>query len=223
MSVKADTTICDADINEFIAIYKPYKYTCAQGEYLPANTLGCVVCPTGFNCPGGTYDFNPVYFQGIMFDNITTSMINNICAINFPDEIIAIYRPNIHTCMPGYFLPANVDGCTICPQNNKCVGGTYTFNETTSQGIEACSGNTPYAPTGSAICYEHILHIGDDMVYLKSTKLTSPSLNVGWDGNVYYANMTTVPTPMNSATEHVLKIEYDGTIYYVCDDTTYRE
>ena len=75
---------------------------------------------------------------------------------------------------------------------------------------------------GSTVCYPHILHIGDDVVYLKSTKLTTPSLNIGMDDGIFYANMTTVPTPMNNATEHFLKIEYDNQIYYVCDDTTIR-
>ena len=109
--------------------------------------------------------------------------------------------------------------CSQCPQNNKCIGGTYSFNETSDQGIEQCVNG--HAPVGSSICYEHILHIDNDVIYLKSTKLTTPSLNVGMDNGVFYANMTTTPTRMNNATEHYLKIEYDNQIYYVCDDTTY--
>ena len=149
-----------------------------------------------------------------------SSPICNICGINAPLGFVASFIPNTHTCTPGYYLPANIDECTICPNDNYCVGGTYTFNETTSQGIEACSGNTPYAPTGSAICYEHILHVGEDTVYLKSDKLTTPSLNIGMDDGIFYANMTTEPTLMNKDSEHYLKLEFNNTVYYVCDDTT---
>ena len=213
--------MCD-DATDYFAIYEIDSYTCNPGEYLPANTVGCVSCPNGFVCNGGTYNFNPDYFQGINFDpsNISTNTINNICAANFPNELFAVYEPNQHTCSPGYYLPAGVDSCTICPQNNKCIGGTYLFNETTNQGIESCPDKT-FAPGGTSYCYEHILHIGDDVVFLKSTKLTTPSLNVGMDDGIFYANMTTTPTRMNNATERYLKIEYDGVVYYVCDDSTY--
>ncbi len=215
--------MCDVSISDYFAVYEINTYTCSSGQYLPANTLGCVSCPVGFVCNGGTFDFNPNYFQGIDFDvrNISTTPINNICAVNFPHELFSIYEPNEHNCAPGYYLPANIDECTICPQNNKCIGGTYSFNETNDQGIEQCANPTPFAPAGSTICYPHVLHIDNDVVYLKSTKLTTPSLNVGMDDGIFYANMTTTPTLMNAATEHFLKIEYGGMIYYVCDDTTY--
>ena len=212
--------MCD-DATDYFAVYKPNSYTCNPGQYLPANTLGCVSCPVGFVCNGGTYNFNTDYFQGIDFGTISTAPINNICAVNFPTDLYSVYEPNEHTCSPGYYLHAGVDSCTICPQNNKCIGGTYTFNETSDQGIEQCANG--HAPIGSSICYGHILHIGNDVVYLKNTKLTTPSLNVGMDDGVFYANMTTTPTPMNAATEHVLKIEYGGMVYYVCDDSTYNK
>ena len=212
--------MCD-NATDYFAVYEPNSYTCNPGQYLPANTVGCVSCPVGWTCPGGTFDFNPNEYQGLEIGTISTNTINNICAINFPTDLYSVYEVNQHDCAPGYYLPANVDSCTICPQNNKCIGGTYYFNETVNQGIEQCVNG--HAPVGSSICYGHILHIGNDVVYLKSTKLTTPSLNVGMDDGVFYANMTTTPTPMNAATEHVLKIEYDGVIYYVCDDSTYNK
>ena len=33
------------DATDYYAIYEPYSYTCNNGEFLPANTLGCVSCP----------------------------------------------------------------------------------------------------------------------------------------------------------------------------------
>ena len=35
--------------------------------------------------------------------------------------------------------------------------------------------------------------------------------------------MTTEPTLMNSRSEHYLKLEYNNTIYHVCDDTTFAQ
>ena len=258
--------MCDVSISDYFAIYEIDSYTCDPGQYLPANTLGCVSCtyghacpggtynfnetidqgintgsytctkdyflpagsdtcvscPNGWTCPGGTFDFNDDIFQGaIKQSGYIKNNLSNLCSTNAPHELSAVMTPNEHKCAPGYYLPVNVDGCRQCVQNNKCIGGTFTFNETTNQGIEQCSNPTPFAPVGSTICYPHVLHIGDDVVYLKSTKMTMPSLNVGMDDGIFYANMTTVPTPMNAATDHYLKIEYDGVVYYVCDDSTY--
>ena len=214
--------MCDVSVSDYFAVYEIDSYTCNPGQYLPANTLGCVSCPNGWTCNGGTFDFNTDEYQGLELGTISNTPINNICAVNFPPDLYSVYEPNEHNCAPGYYLPANVDACTICSQNNYCLGGTYTFNETENQGIEPCADCT-FSPGGTSYCYEHILHIDNDVIYLKSTKTTTPSLNVGMDDGVFYANMTTTPTRMNNATEHYLKIEYDGTIYYVCDDTTYNK
>ena len=82
-----------------------------------------------------------------------------------------------------------------------------------------------------SLCYPHRLHAGDNIVYLKDYKTTTPSLNVLLDnGNcrrpencTFYANMTTDPTYMSMNYEHYLKMMYNGTLYYVCDDTTYGD
>ena len=121
-SVFADMS-CDISFSKYYAVYEPNSYTCNSGQYLPANALGCVSCPTGFTCPGGTFYFDPDYFQGLSFESVKNNTLNNICAANFPTRLQVVYEPNQHTCNPGYYLPANTDGCTQCPQNNKCPGG----------------------------------------------------------------------------------------------------
>ena len=215
------------NITNMFPVFSAHKHTCNSNEFLPAYTDGCRACPTGYECNGGTYVFNETVAQGISEKRLLNESITYGCSNNLlhPNDnitnMIPIWTANQHTCAPGYYLPANVDSCTICPADNYCVGGTFTFNETENQGIEQCANPTPFAPIGSTVCYPHVLHIGNDVVYLKSTKLTMPSLNVGMDDGIFYANMTTTSTPMNNATEHYLKIEYDGVIYYVCDDTTY--
>lgn len=50
-------------------------------------------------------------------------------------DYVAQYEPNTYTCNPGYFLPANVDGCQPCPSGYTCNGGTFTFNSNYSSGI----------------------------------------------------------------------------------------
>ena len=227
-----DDGFINIDNNDYLnmfAIFSPNQHTCPSGQYLPANIDGCRACPINGTCNGGTYSFNESKSQGIDFSfPFTQSQINSCVSgligidNNNHLNIFAIFSPNQHTCTPGYYLPANIDECTICPTNNICSGGTYKFNETTDQGIEPCPDGT-FAPGGTSYCYEHILHIGEDVVYLKSDKLTTPSLNIGMDDGIFYANMTTTPTPMNAGTDHVLKIEYDGVVYYVCDDTTYMK
>ena len=212
---------CNVDLSKYYARYRANTYTCQNGQYLPANTLGCVTCPTGFTCPGGTFEFNPDRFQGISLIAIHGSTMNNICAKNAPNIMSAIFTPNTHTCSAGYYLPANVDECTLCPADNICSGGTYTFNETIDQGIVACTAPTPYAPTGSAVCYPHILHVDDGLVYLRSTKLTSPSLHIRIEDDVFYANMTTIPTRMNKDSVRYFHSQWDDNHYYICDDTTY--
>ncbi len=210
-----------------LPVFTPYQYTCSSGSFLPAYTLGCQTCPAGYTCNGGTFDFNETETQGLVQKTFITQSTQYTCSDNFLNagnnttNMLPVFTPNQHTCSAGYYLPANIDECTICPNDNICIGGTYTFNETNDQGIEACSENT-YAPIGSTVCYPHILHIGEDVVYLKSEKLTTPSLNIGMDDGIFYANMTTEPTLMNRDSEHYLKLEFNNTVYYVCDDTTLR-
>ena len=195
---------CGVIDNNLIAVFTPIPYTCPSGEFLPAYTLGCEPCPDDFICSGGTYNFSDNTHQGAtLSSNYIKHDMTNMCATNILHELIAIFTPNVHTCTPGYYLPANIDVCTICPQNSFCSGGTFTFNETLDQGI-----------------FPHILHVGNDIIYLKSEKQTTPSLNIKIGNDVFYAHMTQNQTYMNNASEHYLKIQYDNNLYYVCDDTT---
>ena len=145
--------------------------------------------------------------------------MNNICATNFPTKLRARYTPNSHTCSAGYYLPANVDACTICPTNSICSGGTYSFNETTDQGIQSCASGT-FSPTGSAVCYPHIFHVGDDVMYVKSTKQTTPSFNIQIGNERFYINMTTTRTKMNKDSNRYFHAQWGNNDYYICDDTT---
>jgi hypothetical protein len=126
------------------ATFTRNQYQCNPGYYLPANTDHCVVCPQYYDCAGGTFTFNEYADQGNKLKTQITTNISNGCrkgftrAVNNSANIKAMFVPNVHTCSFGYYLPANVDGCTACPEHTICSGGTYTFNETISQGITGC-------------------------------------------------------------------------------------
>ena len=210
--------------NKFFAIHTINSYTCQSGEFLPAYTLGCQPCPSGYTCSGGTYVFNENKYQGaVKSATYIDNDLTNMCSINAYHEMIAKITPNQHTCNAGYYMPANYDGCVICPADNYCVGGTYTFNETTTQGITACGAGL-FAPAGMWEPEQcgRILHVGDGFVYLRSTKKTEHALHVdlNHDGIAdYFGNMTTLDVPMSRDTPRKLKVRMNGVLYSIYDDS----
>ena len=194
------------------AVFEPKAITCPTGQYLPINTVNCEPCLEEATCVSGTYRFNETKNQGIVFDDVfalnkSKGCTSNILGVHHEVLLEATFEPKKILCKPGYYLSAN---------NVEC-----TFNETEIQGITACPDGM-FAPAGSWECYERILHVDDSIVYLKSHKVTEPSLHVKYEDRVYYANMTTVPTVINRDSARFLKIMYNSTEYYVCDDTTYK-
>ena len=223
----ADDIVCNTNIDEYWAIYEPYTYDCPSDYYLPANTLGCQPCPSGFNCPGGTFQFNPDMFQGLYFtENITTTM-NNVCAANFPTYIAAIYEANKHDCATGFYMPANTDGCVVCPENNYCVGGTYTFSETETQGILPCPETHPYAPVGMWLESQcgRKLYVDGEYLYLHQSPAVPAEhrLYVKFGDNVYSANATPVSEnqelKMSINAQRSLHVKIDGIEYLIHDDS----
>ncbi len=116
----ADITCDDTvDYKAFKAIYEPYTYTCAPGEFLPANTFMCKPCPSGYVCNGGTFNFDPNMYQGIVLDLIPESTINYVCASNFTPKLRAVYEPNTITI--------NWDDGTNTTQNTCVYGQSITL------------------------------------------------------------------------------------------------
>lgn len=125
-----------------------------------------------------------------------------------------------YVCSPGYYLPKDSEGCARCSENSYCVGGTFQYDTDFDQGIAECP-NSWYSPKGTASVDQcgHILHIGDNIVYLRSVKQTVPSLNVRIGNDIFYGNMTTDDVVMHSGTERKLKVRVGDVIYSVYDDT----
>ena len=220
------TTICDMEVKNIFATYEPYTYDCPSGYYLPANTLGCKPCPNGFTCPGGTFDFNPDSLQGINVFNSTGDTMNNMCAYNIPNSFFATYEPNVHECAHGEYLPANVDGCMPCLNDNYCPGGVYVFNETQNQGLAPCPDAHPFAPGGMWLESQcgRKLHVGDDVLYLHSAPAvpTVKRLYVRFNDVVYSANATEkdfAPATMAERATRALHVLIDGVEYLIHDDS----
>lgn len=134
------------------------------------------------------------------------------------------------SCNNGYYLPANSNVCAKCLANNYCPSGTYTFDQTNNQGITPCQSGL-FAPAGmweSAQC-GRVFRVGEKYVYLRSTKKTTPSLNVDIDKDGipdFFANMSTVTVPMNADFSNLqdgnkLMVNINGSndVYYIYDDT----
>ena len=136
-------------IHDYEPVFVPISYTCAAGYFLPANTTGCRACPDGATCGGGTFAFNETIAQGIEYTSPSTQNQANICSAGL-DKVYAIWRVETFNCAPGYYLPMNTRVCALCPTNSYCSGGTYTFNETTDQGIEPCPHSHPISGAGSS-------------------------------------------------------------------------
>lgn len=227
---------CSSDLDSLSylrATFAPTEYRCMSGEYLPANTDHCEKCPDLYNCNGGTYSFNEYKNQGV--DSIKTHINKDViggCKIFFvkPNKnianITATFSPNVHTCVAGQFLPANVDGCSPCLPDNYCAGGTFTFSETVDQGLSPCPDAHPFAPAGmwtQSQCGRK-LHVGDDVLYLHQGPATPTArrLYVRFNDVVYSANATEVsiaPTTMSEYAKRALHVIIDGVEYLIHDDS----
>ena len=113
-----------------IPTWTPTNYTCSSGQFLPANAVACVACPSGYTCSGGTYAFNENLHQGLSLNSGTiTSNTQYACSQN----ILGV-NTNRAYLIPT-FNPNNIsitwqreDGTTLT--TNTCTyGGAITIPE----------------------------------------------------------------------------------------------
>lgn len=137
-------------------------------------------------------------------------VIANIDVTSGESILEPTWQINTYVCQPGYYLPKDGEDCIKCPADNYCTGGAWTYNPKISQGITECPNNW-YSPAGMSELGScgRILHVGDDVIYLRSEKKTVPSLNVKIGDDIFYGNMTESDIIMHSGTERKLKIGYE--------------
>ena len=114
--------------------------TCSAGTYLPANSITCLQCKSGYYCLGGTFGKSSSA-QGLTACNSATpfSPAGSISAAACSATI---------ACPAGTYLPANELSCAQCPANSYCAGGSFGASNN-AQGITACGSATPISPAGS--------------------------------------------------------------------------
>ena len=138
-------------------------------------------------------------------------------------EMTPIWEDTIYTCERGYFLPKLSEVCATCPENSYCPGGEYTYSETADTGLNACPDGL-VAPDGMwelAQCGRKF-HVGDGVLYLRTVKQTTPSLNFDIDGDGvadYFANLSTTDVTISKDSTRRMKVKYGDVLYFVHDDT----
>jgi hypothetical protein len=116
---------------------------------------------------------------------------------------------------PGYYIAsAKASYQNTCPPGYYCPSGLITFGNTGN--IIGCPAGltTPGGDLGADEAGDcgKILHFGNDMVYLRSVKKTSPSLNMSIGGAIFYGNM-------DESSKGSLRVSYGGKTYAVFDDS----
>ena len=111
----------DIRLHELKAIYQKSEYSCQAGTFLPADTEGCKICPTGHTCNGGNFVFNTEKSQGIKYNNFATNT-EYACSVNMPALLSAVYEPNTITI--------NWDDGTNTTQNTCVYGQSITLPPT---------------------------------------------------------------------------------------------
>ena len=110
--------------------------SCPAGEYLKAGEDTCSGCPEESYCPG----FSNFIYNGSekgRFDcnfGYTSSPRSSSSSQCYAKSIF---------CSAGKCLPQNSLNCSSCTFNSYCIGGTYSYSETTEQGKMLCSMLTP--------------------------------------------------------------------------------
>ena len=124
------------------------------------------------------------------------------------------------TCSGGQYVATAGAGCVNVGTGYYGAGGTVGQNATLARN-QCPTGQTTIgygAGADEAGDCGRILHVGDNKLYLRSGKKTTPSLNVLVDGTKFYGNMSTADKTLTSGVDESLRIKNGNTTYSVYDD-----
>jgi len=138
------------------------------------------------------------------------------------------------TCGPGRAVQTANAACTAVGITHWAPGGTVSQGST-SGNIGTCGQMTgidgvakQLKTTGDGVGANEAgdcglaLHVGTDVLRLRSSKKTTPSLNfnyTGTSGADLFLNLSTNASPLPTTNQN-FKMNYSGSTYYACDDTT---
>ena len=119
-------------------------------------------------------------------------------------------------CSDGQYVPVAGDGCVDVGVGYWGVGGGVAQNATLARNACASGLTTIGFGLGANEAGDcgRVLNVGDEKIYLRSTKKTTPSLNISINGDVFYGNMSTATSGGSS-----LRINSGGATYRVYDDS----
>ncbi len=77
-----------------------------------------------------------ISYANFAYAEIFSENTANGCSFDYnPATLTALFEPTLYNCSSGYYLPANIDGCTSCLSGHTCSGGNFRFNQNIDQGI----------------------------------------------------------------------------------------
>ncbi|MDE5615920.1 MAG: hypothetical protein K2I81_03760, partial [Alphaproteobacteria bacterium] len=203
---------------------------------LPGQYIAAVNAETATDCPAGTYngtsDETAVHY-GEKF-SCTTCAADTYAAGTGNSSCTACLE-NYHT----FGEKTSEAACRIsCPGGSylataratKCSNVGAGYWAASSYVLQGDVGTRNACATGlTTIGYGNgadeaddcgrVLHVGTSKLYLRSTKKTTPSLNVQIGGKTYYGNMSTEAKHMSNGASQSLKLNYNNTSYSVFDDS----
>ena len=199
---KIDNVVCSEK--------NPYTYGHGVAVYKGGETSPCKQYSGGESCN--------------LIDTTACDIDYLVCADGYTEEIVEGSKRCITTkvhCEPGEYLPVGSESPAKCPENYYCTGGDYDKGLAEDAGATKCPSGLK-SPVGAQLYADcgHILHVGDDKLYLHSDKNTQPSLVVQIDGQKWYADMTPVSegkkpisTDPESKTMHMTVDNVDYTVH----------
>lgn len=176
-------------------------------------TNGCSV--TNLGATAGSVNMVPTY-QKMSSNTMFTGacIIDNLGTSSGSVNAIPLFERAQYTCAAGQYLPANAIECVSCLAGATCAGGTYSFNETSDQGV-SCAG-TIYAGACHTMCSVlTTLHAGTYTypLFADKTNVSSPVLHIKDNNN----NICYVYLEANTGGEHGFMVRYNNTIYHAID------
>jgi hypothetical protein len=122
------------------------------------------------------------------------------------------------------------DGTYVATAGGVCenVGAGYymashdiAYGDTSTRGTCASGLTTIGYGAGASESGDcgRVLHVGGQNLYLRSAEKTAHSLHVKIGGKTFYGNMSTTSKNMSAEATKKLNVKYNGTTYYVHDDS----